>query len=1267
MPLLPHPLPCRGCALDERGEGFAPADGPSNSWLLLVGEALGKVEALTGRPFMGDAGGMLARLFNLLGWSRDAVRIHNVISCRPPGDWFDERAPWYYPAMNHCPYLATTLNDRPQVVVTMGGTALRKVMGFEHMKKIRVQDFHGSILRDPTDRFWIVPTYHPSFLQRGAHNLIGTVLWDLQKAVEARDHGRPADSASLVIDPPVEWFKAWVDQVVAARQHDPAAYPISSDVETPDKAGGKDEGEITAEDRSFQILRVNVACHTDEGITVPFVGPYIDELRRLHQSPGAIWEWNCPTPDQLVLTADLRWIPAGDLKVGDELVGFDETPRRAGVLARRRYRTTTVTHADHRRAVVYGITLSDGSFLKVTGEHRWYTRSRHVFGWHATKDLKVGQRIQRLFQTWETERSWEHGYLAGFFDGEGSVCVQRATRTVRLQAAQRRGPTLDHVRQVLRDLGFNHHPKFPSRAKDAHVATIHIQGGIAEIARFLGEVRPPRLLPKFQPEHLGALQSWRKHDVRVVHIDCLGEQDIVGLSTSTHTYVLEGFGAHNCQYDFQRQVHAGLFTEADSPRVVDLMRLAHVLQSDLPRGLGFWAPFYSAFGPWKHLADLDPARYGAIDGLQNHRIGFGVISDLIQLGMYETALRHSHRLFARVLRPAQLVGLKVDRQRLVVFKQNLVDKARASLAAVQACVPEALAPLTPKQGLTRPPLADVLHVKATAFTRKGTPRAGKPVPEIKQELYATARVIERVVLKEVLVCKTCGALEVARRHRCPDLPRAHDAADGTDRAGRRVPQPVLEVASVQRWFWQEPFNPDSPPQILAYIKSRKHTPGKAKKTHKDSTDRDTLLRLTKTGDPFYDHVLDYRAVHKVKSTYVEGTERRLDADDRLHPQPTDKPSMMRLSYVNPNITNVVADKGAAQGGRGALAAGFRRCIVASPGCRLLEVDFSAIEAKETGWWARDPFLIRLAALGIHSYLIAVRLKDAPDLSAPDEDIVKHLKAIKTKAGPLLYDQVKHTVYGVFYGQTPLGLHYTWPHLYPSLKVAEEQVQFMFAQLPSVQKFQHTVCDLASRQHYLGGPGVHPFGYKHWFWSIYTYRRLTATQYYRIVAKYQRAHLEPPVTVINGQYFRIAHGPDANRAISYYPQSTAEGALEMALLRLLEDPDAPSYIGDAYFGRTPLRAPIHDSGLFDIPIRQWDRVVERVCLEMQRPVIEQPMPAEWGMGAHLTIGIAAKAGQDWEAMEEFEVPRATPSALDGEFGAPMEIEDLEDWQDLGRAV
>src|SRR5947207_4805488 len=138
MPRLSKPAACTGCPLYERGDGYVPGEGPPGSPIALVAEAAGKVEALTGRPLVGDAGGMLQRLFNLLGWNREAFRLDNCCRCNPPGDWFDERAPWYYGALQHCQYVEReTLAAGPRVVVTLGGTALRRVMHLEHARDLR--------------------------------------------------------------------------------------------------------------------------------------------------------------------------------------------------------------------------------------------------------------------------------------------------------------------------------------------------------------------------------------------------------------------------------------------------------------------------------------------------------------------------------------------------------------------------------------------------------------------------------------------------------------------------------------------------------------------------------------------------------------------------------------------------------------------------------------------------------------------------------------------------------------------------------------------------------------------------------------------------------------------------------------------------------------------------------------------------------------------------------------------------------------------------
>jgi DNA polymerase-1 len=122
--------------------------------------------------------------------------------------------------------------------------------------------------------------------------------------------------------------------------------------------------------------------------------------------------------------------------------------------------------------------------------------------------------------------------------------------------------------------------------------------------------------------------------------------------------------------------------------------------------------------------------------------------------------------------------------------------------------------------------------------------------------------------------------------------------------------PILKAKlKVIRYFVRGEFNPRSPVQLLNLMASKGHEGGSSKgsKTGKPSTNKKVLEALAKK-DPFYQDILDLRKIQKVKSTYVDGTEARLDSNDRLHAKFKHKPSTLRLSCVDPNLTNVVADK-----------------------------------------------------------------------------------------------------------------------------------------------------------------------------------------------------------------------------------------------------------------------------------------------------------------------------------------------------------------------
>lgn len=101
-----------------------------------------------------------------------------------------------------------------------------------------------------------------------------------------------------------------------------------------------------------------------------------------------------------------------------------------------------------------------------------------------------------------------------------------------------------------------------------------------------------------------------------------------------------------------------------------------------------------------------------------------------------------------------------------------------------------------------------------------------------------------------------------------------------------------------------------------------------------------LAKKHGAADPFYQCVLDWKAVQKVDSTYVVSVLDQLDDDDRVHPEIAPVPETLRDSCKGPNFQNVVADRE----GPASLAAGFRRAVVSRDG-----VPADRTEAEVEGW------------------------------------------------------------------------------------------------------------------------------------------------------------------------------------------------------------------------------------------------------------------------------------------------------------------------------
>lgn len=137
-------------------------EGNIESPLVFVGEAPGRKEDESGRPFVGSAGKLLDAALESAGLSRSRVYITNVVKCRPPGN----RRP-RSDEVETC--TGTYLDEQlgiiaPRVVAPMGNSALRHIFARFGLGRSSIGEVHGR--PHPVEFGWgegvVFPLYHPA-------------------------------------------------------------------------------------------------------------------------------------------------------------------------------------------------------------------------------------------------------------------------------------------------------------------------------------------------------------------------------------------------------------------------------------------------------------------------------------------------------------------------------------------------------------------------------------------------------------------------------------------------------------------------------------------------------------------------------------------------------------------------------------------------------------------------------------------------------------------------------------------------------------------------------------------------------------------------------------------------------------------------------------------------------------------------------------------------------------------------------------------------
>lgn len=127
-------------------------DGNPDADIVFVGEAPGKNEDETGKPFVGAAGKFLDEMLQSIGMERSDVYITNIVKYRPPNN----RDPLPEEKQAFFPYLDQQLTViAPKVVITLGRHSTNSFL-----PDLRISEVHGQPKRK--NGIVYLPLYHPA-------------------------------------------------------------------------------------------------------------------------------------------------------------------------------------------------------------------------------------------------------------------------------------------------------------------------------------------------------------------------------------------------------------------------------------------------------------------------------------------------------------------------------------------------------------------------------------------------------------------------------------------------------------------------------------------------------------------------------------------------------------------------------------------------------------------------------------------------------------------------------------------------------------------------------------------------------------------------------------------------------------------------------------------------------------------------------------------------------------------------------------------------
>ena len=206
-------------------------EGPPDAKIMIVGEAPGKAEDESGKPFQGLAGQTLNNLLGQAGIARYQCLVTNVARERPPANkisFFFEDKKCTIPKAKLIEWISELKSEielyKPNIIIALGSIALWALTGEK-----KISDFRGYVLPCtlvPGRK--VLATYHPQAVNYEWKLYFQTVL-DLRKALRHSESSAMPESKQLLYpNVSARQFIEYMEMLIEHPEYD----KLSVDVET---------------------------------------------------------------------------------------------------------------------------------------------------------------------------------------------------------------------------------------------------------------------------------------------------------------------------------------------------------------------------------------------------------------------------------------------------------------------------------------------------------------------------------------------------------------------------------------------------------------------------------------------------------------------------------------------------------------------------------------------------------------------------------------------------------------------------------------------------------------------------------------------------------------------------------------------------------------------------------------------------------------------------------------------------------------------------